>query len=333
MTGLVLIIEDDESMANLEKRFLEKDGFMALVANSGKAGLDILSNKASPDLLIIDYLLPDMSGVDVMHMVRAELGKSIPSIIVTGGGDENVAVKAMKLGAMDYIVKDLDTIRHLPATCREVLKKFNLAEENLRLMDELKRVNSELKRVNSELKRVNSELVVANEKLVELSKRDDLTKIYNRRYLMETLRFEIEKVLRYRTPLSFAIFDLDHFKSVNDTYGHSTGDLVLKQFSELLLGRLRKTDVLGRYGGEEFAIALTGTPLSKALSICDELRELVSQTQFGNEDSPVWITTSAGAACLVDSMSLEVLIDLADKSLYRAKESGRDQVVAIQDPD
>jgi two-component system cell cycle response regulator len=316
MTGLVLIIEDDESMANLEKRYLEKDGFMVLVANSGRSGLDILSNNTSPDLLIIDYRLPDMSGVDVMRKVRGEFGKSIPSIIVTGGGDENVAVRAMKLGALDYIVKDRDTIRHLPATCREVLKKFNLAEENLRLMDELKRVNAEL--------------VVANEKLDELSKGDDLTKIYNRRHLMETLRFEIGKALRYRTPLSFAIFDLDHFKSVNDTYGHSTGDLVLKQFSELLMGRLRRTDVLGRYGGEEFAIALTGTPLSKALSICDELRELVSQIPFGNEGS-IEITTSAGVACLADGMSHEVLIDVADRSLYRAKEFGRNRVVAIQE--
>jgi two-component system cell cycle response regulator len=316
MTGLVLIIEDDESMANLEKRYLERDGFMVLVANSGRSGLDILGNNTSPDLLIIDYRLPDMSGVDVMRKVRGELGKSIPSIIVTGGGDENVAVRAMKLGAMDYIVKDRDTIRHLPATCREVLKKFNLAEENLRLMDELKRVNAEL--------------VVANEKLDELSKRDDLTKIYNRRHLMETLRFEMGKALRYRTPLSFAIFDLDHFKSVNDTYGHSTGDLVLKQFSELLLGRLRRTDVLGRYGGEEFAIALTGTPLSKALSICDELRELVSQIPFGNEGS-IDITTSAGVASLADGMSHEVLIDVADRSLYRAKEFGRNRVVAIQE--
>ncbi|GAB4387561.1 MAG: hypothetical protein Kow0025_01830 [Thermodesulfovibrionales bacterium] len=301
MAWLVLIIEDDENMANLERRFLEKDGFRALVAHSGGEALDMMKEGASPDLLLIDYRLPDMTGVEVMRRVKAELGKSVPSVIVTGGGDESIAVSAMKLGARDYIVKDRETIRQLPATCREVLREFDLARENARIME-------------------------------ELSKRDDLTKIYNRRFLMETLAFEMDKVRRYGTPLSFAIFDLDHFKSVNDTYGHVAGDEVLKQFSVLLGNRLRKTDVLGRYGGEEFAVILTGTPLDRALAICGELRELVCQSSFGNPDNPIKITTSAGVAAMVGDMSERALIDLADRSLYRAKDLGRNLVAALQVP-
>jgi|Deesub1362A_J573_1020465.scaffolds.fasta_scaffold00444_19 diguanylate cyclase (GGDEF)-like protein len=314
LDSLVLIVEDDVSIANLEKRYLEKEGFKVLIASTGEEGLRLVSTE-EPHLLIIDYRLPDMSGVELMQKVK-ELGKKIPSVIVTGGGDETVAVTAMKLGALDYIVKDRDTIKHLPDTCKEVLKKFNLEEENLRLMEELKRVNKELTEINK--------------KLDDLSKKDDLTGVFNRRYLMSALSYETAKAHRYNYSLSFAIFDLDHFKQINDTYGHTTGDVVLKQFAELLNNRLRKTDILGRYGGEEFGIIFTGTALDNAMTICNELRELVAQTSFGPEDIPLRITTSAGVAYLTNGMEKEKLIDVADKSLYKAKESGRNQVVALQ---
>jgi diguanylate cyclase (GGDEF)-like protein len=316
MNKLILIIDDDESIASLERRHLEKDGFGVLAAGTGEEGLRIIGNGTSPDLLVIDYHLPDMSGVELMQRVR-ELGRNIPSLIVTGGADENVAVKAMKLGAMDYIVKDRDTIKHLPESCREVLEKFHLAEDNRKLIEELKRLNEEL--------------TDANTRLRELSKRDDLTGIYNRRYIMEVLNTEIARAERYRYHLSLAIFDLDNFKRINDTYGHSAGDAVLVQFANLLRGRLRKTDVAGRYGGEEFAVIFSGTPLDRAVSICDELNGLVAQTSFGEKNPGIRLTTSVGVAYFTEGMEKEVLIDTADKSLYMAKEAGKNCVRAIQD--
>lgn len=318
MNNFVLITEDDTNIANLERIYLEKEGFKVLTAKTGKEGLQLIRDGNSPDLLIIDYILPDMSGVDFMQEVK-KLNKNIPSIIVTGGGNEKVAVTAMKLGAMDYIVKDADTIKHLPETCKEVLEKFNMAEENYRLMEELKRVNTELSKMNKQL--------------ADLSNKDDLTGIYNRRYLMGSLSYEIARSQRYRTPLSFAIFDLDHFKQINDFYGHTTGDLVLRQFAALLKGRLRKTDILGRYGGEEFGVVITMTTLDNALSLCNSLKELVSQTPFGYEHSPIHLTTSAGVVSLTDAMDMKTLIDTADKSLYMAKESGKNCVVALQKDD
>lgn len=316
MNKLILIIDDDESIASLEKRHLEKDGFGVLTAGTGEEGLRIIGNGTSPDLLVIDYHLPDMSGVELMQRVR-ELGRHIPSLIVTGGADESVAVRAMKLGAMDYIVKDRDTIKHLPGSCREVLEKFHLAEDNRKLIEELKRLNEEL--------------TDANTRLRELSKRDDLTGIYNRRYIMEVLNTEIARAERYRYHLSLAIFDLDNFKRINDTYGHSTGDTVLLQFANLLRGRLRKTDIAGRYGGEEFAVILSGTPIDRAVNICDELNGLVAQTSFGEKNPGIRLTTSVGVAYFTEGMEKEVLIDTADKSLYLAKEAGKNCVRAIQD--
>jgi diguanylate cyclase (GGDEF)-like protein len=311
----VLIIEDNTSIASLEKRYLERDGFTVLTAGTGEEGLDLIDDDIHPDILIIDYRLPDMSGVDLMQRLK-DKELEIPSIIVTAAGNEQVAVSAMKLGAMDYIVKDSETIKHLPDTCRDVLKKINLEKENKKLVDELKEVNTELRE--------------ANTRLDELSKRDDLTGVFNRRYLIESMTYEISRSRRYNTPLSFAMFDLDHFKDINDTYGHTTGDFVLKQFTSLMKKRTRKTDVLGRYGGEEFAIVLTETELESAIFFCEEIKELVSNFEFGFEHSPIKMTTSAGIASFAGKMELNDLIDMADKGLYKAKEAGRNRIVSLQ---
>jgi diguanylate cyclase (GGDEF)-like protein len=235
---------------------------------------------------------------------------------VTAAGNEQVAVSAMKLGAMDYIVKDRDTIKTLPANCRDVLKRVNLERENEKLI--------------AELKQVNAELTEANRQLDELSKKDDLTDLYNRRYLMESLGYEISRCRRYRTPLCLAIFDLDQFKEVNDTYGHTTGDMVLKQVASLMKDRFRKTDVLGRYGGEEFAIVLTETGLDNAMRLCEEVRELVSRYSFGYEHSPIRLTASGGVAYMTRGMDVTDIIEMADKSLYMSKKSGRNRVMSLQ---
>lgn len=310
-----MIIEDDLNIANLERRHLEKAGFDVTIASTGKEALARLSGEGLPNLLIIDLRLPDMSGIDVLkHLNMA--GKHIPSVIVTGAGDEKVAVSAMKLGAMDYIVKDGAAIRELPETCSEVLIKFRLSEENARLVEELKKVNSEL--------------VKANRQLGELSRKDGLTGLYNRRTLLDFLKYECAKSQRYNLTLSFGLLDIDHFKAVNDTYGHPVGDIVLRQFAEVLAGRLRRTDLVGRLGGEEFGIVFTSTSLHSAIFVCDELRKLVANSTFGEEGSPIRVTASAGVATLTQGMDHETLIEVADKSLYVAKDSGRNRVEAIQ---
>lgn len=311
----VLIVEDNSNIANLEKRYLERVGFQVLIAETGEEGLALIGDEVPPDILIIDYRLPDMSGVDLMQKLK-DKDLDIPSIIVTAAGNEQVAVSAMKLGAMDYIVKDVETIKHLPDTCRDILKKINLEKENKKLVEELKEVNTELRETNL--------------RLDELSKKDDLTGIFNRRYLIESLTYETSRSRRYKTPLSFAMFDLDHFKNVNDTYGHTTGDFVLKQFASVIKGRTRKTDILGRYGGEEFAIILTDTELESAIFFCEEIKELVSNFGFGFEHSPIKMTTSAGIASFTDEMEFNDLIDMADKCLYKAKEAGRNRIVSLQ---
>lgn len=314
MKERVLIIEDDEGMAGLEKRFFEKEGFEARWAASAEEGLEALKGGDLPDLLVIDYRLPGMSGVEFMEKVK-EAGLEIPSVILTGAGDENVAVTAMKLGAMEYLVKDPEAISGLPMTCRNVIRSFRLEKEKERLAEELKRVNRELKE--------------ANRRLEELSVKDDLTGAYNRRALMEALERETRRHGRYGTLLSLAILDLDGFKEVNDTLGHIVGDLVLKQFSSLIGTRARETDLICRYGGDEFAVVFPETGIEGAARICEDLVRLVGDYPFGEGGSPVRLTASAGVACAEENMTAEELLERADRHLYSAKKAGKGRVLAI----
>ncbi len=303
-------------MAGLEKRILEKEGFTVLVADDAGRALEMANAEPRPDLMVIDYKLPDMTGVDLMSRINPDEGENIPSIILTAAGNESVAVSAMKLGAMDYIVKDVETVMKLPAICREVLRKSDLARENARLTERMRELNEELTQ--------------SNRKLEELSRRDDLTGLYNRRYLMEVIEHECAHSHRYGTPLCFALFDLDRFKEINDTHGHPAGDEVLRQLAVIFTGRLRKTDRVFRYGGEEFAVVMAGAGLEDAINVCEDLRERVGEALFGRDELELRLTISAGVAHVTDGMSDEELIEMADKSLYAAKEGGRNRVVSLQ---
>jgi len=173
---------------------------------------------------------------------------------------------------------------------------------------------------------------MAQEKLAEMSVRNALTSMVNRRYFTEALEREISGAQRYGHGLALCMIDLDHFKRVNDAHGHLCGDRVLKEFGRMLDESIRKYDVGCRYGGEEFTVILPDTPLDKAISLCERFRERIKAFEFTFEDQRLHITTSVGVVASEpgDEIGAEQLIDLADKALYRAKEEGRDRVVAVQ---
>ncbi|MGB0680431.1 MAG: GGDEF domain-containing protein, partial [Polyangiales bacterium] len=155
---------------------------------------------------------------------------------------------------------------------------------------------------------------------------DGLTGIHNKRYLVETLEREIPRARRHQRPLSLLMFDIDHFKQINDTYGHLAGDFVLKELATIARSRLRPDDVLGRYGGEEFAVILPETKLAGAVRIAEELRTLVQDHAFLFEEEEVQVTISMGAAELQEGRDALGFIKDADTKLYEAKRSGRNRV-------
>jgi len=166
-----------------------------------------------------------------------------------------------------------------------------------------------------------------HETIYRMTIEDGLTGVHNKRYLLDALDREIPRARRHQRPLSLVMFDIDYFKKINDTYGHLAGDFVLKDLAQLILGRIRPDDVLGRYGGEEFAILLPETPLDGALRIAEEVRERVEAHPFVFERERIHVTISCGVAELSDGWEVTQFIKAADEGLYEAKRGGRNKVV------
>ena len=160
-----------------------------------------------------------------------------------------------------------------------------------------------------------------------MSVTDALTGLYNRRHFEDTLEREFLRAVRYKNDLSFAIIDIDFFKKINDTYGHSFGDYVLKEVAYLISQTFRKTDMVFRYGGEEFAVIITETPIEKAVYPLERLRKSIENYPFTFENQKVDVTVSIGACGVDDATdSVHTLFEIADKALYDAKKNGRNQV-------
>jgi len=171
------------------------------------------------------------------------------------------------------------------------------------------------------------QLESANTKLQELALRDGLTGLLNRRYWESCLEREFARHQRYDNPVSLVIFDIDHFKRVNDTYGHQTGDEGIRETARITSQLVRETDFAGRYGGEEFVVLLPGTTLDGAAQFAERLRSSIERQQLDYQGSPLTFTISLGVATLTDDMAgYLTLLERADKALYQSKEGGRNQV-------
>lgn len=170
------------------------------------------------------------------------------------------------------------------------------------------------------------------EEIYRLTILDGLTSVPNKRYLSDFLDREIARSSRHRRPLSLAILDIDHFKEVNDTYGHVAGDYVLEEMVRLIQKHVRREQLLARYGGEEFVLVLPETDLDEARAFCEKMRSMVQQTTFQFDGHELGITVSIGVATLGSPASMEGLVQAADEELLRAKRSGRNRVFATGDP-
>lgn len=251
------------------------------------------------DLIITDYCLADGTGFDLMERLK-EKSMDLPVIFVASNGDEAVAAQAIKKGAYDYLSRaDLNK------------ESLNKALSNALEKDSLQK-----------------EIVAAYQRLADLSTRDSLTKLYNRRYFNEAVETEISKVKRYGSPMSLCMVDLDHFKHINDQFGHLTGDKVLSKTADILSDLVRECDVVCRYGGEEFGLILPKTFTQDAFSLGERIRKSIETYKYKHEKNNIGITVSIGiASCDRGSRpSLSSLVNQADKALYLAKSRGRNRV-------
>lgn len=283
----VLVIDDSKTVSQFLKRTLTKAGMIVHVETNAEAGLLAIPS-FNPDLILMDIYMPICDGEDLCRIIRqSEFFTSIPIVFLSSEKDIQKQLSAMKIGADDFLTKDIDA-QHL-------LTSISIRIQRHRIL---------------------SSFMI----------RDSLTGLLNHTTSKKQLDQMIVKAKNLKLSLVFAMIDIDHFKKVNDNYGHPTGDRVIKSLSRLLQKRLRKSDCIGRYGGEEFAIVLWDTNIENAQKILNQLRDDFSKIEHIHEGKIFHTTFSAGVADFPKYQDGFSISNAADKALYVAKNNGRNKI-------
>ena len=283
-------------------------------------------------LVIADQIMPGMKGVELLEIVDRRM-PATTKILLTGQAGLDAVIEAINRAHLNhYISKPWDETNLLLAV-EGLLRQYRLVNENQHLVASLSAKNQALLEMNRELEAKiherTHELAEANARLAQLAVTDGLTGLYNHRHFHERLTLEVERSQRSGLPLSLLMLDVDNFKQFNDTFGHPSGDEVLRQLARVLADTRRANDVVARYGGEEFAVILVDTPKFTAAKVAERVRERVYGNDF-SEAAPRAgrLSISVGVATFPDDgADAEALVRSADTALYAAKRSGRNRVV------
>lgn len=298
MENAVLIVDDDLNLLDAMKRRLRKESYTLHTADSAEAALRLL-NETPIDIIVSDQQMPGMDGTTFLAKVRKMLPDTV-RIMLTGNATMDVAIEAINNGSISrFLTKPCD-MQELRATISEALFQIKKRQDVERIREDLER----------------------------MAMYDELTGVLNRRGMMDRLSQEMLRSRRYGSPLGLLMIDLDHFKQVNDTYGHLAGDKVLSIAAGVIEGNSRPSDILGRYGGEEFCLILNETHTHEAMELAERLRRCLEKTRhtIDNKNS-ITVTCSIGVASFTDDIPNEqAFIDAADRALYQAKENGRNQI-------
>lgn len=323
----ILIVDDSSTMRAMLNDILSDHGYKVRQAENGRMALDEVS-RSRPDLVLLDVMMPELDGYAVCRALREDR-EYLPVLMITAKGDPQDLVQGIESGADDYISKPFEELE-LIARVKSLLRIRTLQKR-------LYRQNSELESKNRELERLAQALDRANKELTLLSVTDGLTKAYNHRHFQERLKSEFSRAERYHTVLACLLIDIDHFKMVNDTYGHPAGDLVLVRLVEMIHESVRSEDLVARYGGEEFVVLLPETGGQRALNLAQRIRERVEREEFRISDKKkIRFTISVGVSHFEPGGTIKTgddLVKAADVALYRAKSGGRNLAVLETNPD
>ena len=301
----ILIADDSVVSRHLLDATLRKWGYEVVVACDGNEAWQILQSPNSPDMAILDWMMPGMTGPEVCRKVRESAKeKNIYTyiLLLSSKSEREDLIEGMESGADDYLTKPFD--QH---------------ELKVRL------------RPGTRIIELQHELISAREELRDQATKDFLTRIWNRSSILDIFQREMVRGAREKRPVGLVLADLDHFKSVNDTYGHFAGDAVLREFVRRLGASVRPYDAVGRYGGEEFLIVLPGCDENCTAKQAERMREALANEPMSFQDESRLITCSYGATAWMPGSSAdeESLIRIADDALYRAKRQGRNRVVFL----
>ncbi len=298
----ILIAEDEIVPRRILEKQLQDWGHEVIVAKDGREAIQ-LHQQHGTKMIITDWRMPRLDGPGLCSEIRAaEVDSETPAyiILLTGKTSSEDLALGMDAGANDFISKPFKPLE-LNARMRNGLKILELQEELLR----------------------------EKEEAVQLSRTDALTQLMNRRAMLDVMRLDEDRMRRERRPLGIVMIDIDKFKNVNDSHGHAVGDMVLKAAAECFSHTIRGGDYVGRWGGEEFLIALPGADIIQCAEVAERCRNRLAALRFTLDDGTILrVTSSFGTASAegTDRAELLDLVNHADKALYWAKEAGRNRV-------
>jgi two-component system cell cycle response regulator len=306
----ILIADDDPVSRRILETFLRKWEYDVTVVADGTSALEVLERVDSPRLAVLDWMMPGKQGVEICQLLRARTERPyIYVLLLTARNEKQDLLEGLKLGADDYLTKPFDA--------QELQARLHVGERILDLQDGL---------------------IAAKEELRFRATHDALTGVFNRGMALDALKREHARFVREHTPFGVILADIDHFKTINDTHGHTCGDAVLKEAARRMTACTRGYDTVGRYGGEEFLIVVASANDSVPLMLAERIRKVIESKPFLTDSGEIAITASFGVAASpsVSASDPTVLIQLADVALYRAKREGRNRCVvstsaALQD--
>lgn len=295
----VLIADDEPISRKLVEDSLTKWGYDVLATRDGNEAWEVLQRDDAPNLVVLDWVMPGLDGIDVCKNLRSRTTRNyVYIILLTAKSGREDIIKGLEAGADDYIIKP-----------------FNSEELRYRL-------------------KIGQRIIELEQRILRLASTDYLTGLLNRRAFMEGLNAEVNRIKRNKENLSLIILDIDHFKKVNDQFGHQAGDLVLQEVARCLSRACRPYDYIGRYGGEEFIICLPEANGAESIQVAERIRQAIAGQKILIPElmQYVSVTASFGIAELsyAQEENLDALINRADSSLYQAKQEGRNRVIISQ---
>ncbi len=297
----ILIADDDATNRLILRRFLEKWGYQVTATENGAQAWEAMQAAQVPGIALLDWMMPEMDGIEICRRLRAQSGAPyIYVILLTAKSQKQDILAGFAAGADDYLSKPFDT-DELAARVRAGLRVVEL----------------------------HAELLQSRQKLQEMVSRDATTGLWSRAAIFDLIDSELSLSRREGMPFGILLADIDHFKVVNDQYGHLIGDEVLLEVGNRISRCLRRHDAAGRYGGEEFLILTRPGKAEGLLSLGERIRAEIAATPMQTSRGPISITLSLGFTICPGSHPTDrrLLIDEADSALYRAKHTGRNRVV------
>jgi two-component system cell cycle response regulator len=303
--GSILVAEDSAIYRHLIGGHLKEWGFDFTCAKDGKEAWRLLTQPDAPRLALLDWVLPEVDGVEICRRLRSRPADEpyTYTILLTAKNGKHEMLEAMDAGADDFLAKPFDPL-----------------ELKARLL------------VGQRIVELQRKLGAANTALQFVASHDFLTGVWNRGEILTFMERELARSRRDSTPVGIVLVDVDHFKKVNDEFGHETGDLVLKEVTKQFSSSLREYDGIGRHGGEEFLLVIPGCDLAATVRRANQIRELIARQTIPTPRGTTSVTVSMGVTVTESSTNSELLLRSADEALYKAKRNGRNRVELVISP-